>query len=185
MGILTSMFGRAFGVPPAVGRVDREDSFVDVTLPITEQRWAKDGALTVIARGKINQQTVSFAVDLSSTWKRQSSEGSPIIVYWGNGYIRSVGAESDAFLSLLAKEYNLASPGQMVPRAQITMAGLNNDPTDLRKNPAKIKIFFESGNDASYGEAFINIDLGNRVLEFRDKDPEYHQGILLSLGRGT
>ena len=51
--------------------------------------------------------------------------------------------------------------------------------------PAKIKIFFEAGGEASYGEAFINIDLGSKVLEFRDKDPEYHQGIVSSLGGGT
>lgn len=60
--------------------------------------------------------------------------------------------------------------------------GLDNDPGDLRTNPAKIKVFFEAGGEDSYGEAYINIDLGNEILEFRDKDPEYHQGILSSLG---
>jgi len=185
MGVLASIFGRAFGAEPPSGRIDREDDFVDVTLPIAEHRWAKDGSLTVIARGNVNSKTVSLAVDLGPEWKAQPIEDTPIIVYWGKGHIRSVGPESDAFLSLLAHEYALPAPEHMAARVEITMAGMDSDPSDLRATPAKIKIFFEAGGDASYGEAFINIDLGSKVLEFRDKDPEYHQGIVSSLGGGT
>lgn len=185
MGVLASIFGRSFGSEPPSGRIDREDDFVDVTLPIAEHRWAKDGALTVIARGRIKDKAVSFAVDLEPEWKPQPIEDTAITVYWGKGYIRSLGVESDAFLSLLAQEYGLPSQERMVPRVEITMAGMDNDPRHLRETPAKIKIFFEAGGESSYGEAYINIDLGSKTLEFRDKDPEYHQGILSSLGGGT
>ncbi len=185
MGVLASIFGRAFASEPPSGHIDREDDFVDVTLPIAEHRRAKDGSLTVIARGNVSGKAVSFAVDLGPEWKPQPIEDASITVYWGKGHIRSVGPESDAFLSLLAHEYSLPAPGHMAPRVEITMAGMNSDPSHLRTAPAKIKIFFESGGDASYGEAFINIDLGNNILEFRDKDPEYHQGILSSLESGT
>ncbi len=185
MGVLASIFGRAFGSEPPSGRIDREDDFVDVILPIAEHGWAKDGSLTVIARGAVNGKAVSFAVDLGPEWKPQPIEDTPITVYWGKGHIRSVGPESDAFLSLLAHEYALPAPKHMATRAEITMAGMDSDPSELRTAPAKIKIFFEAGGEASYGEAFINIDLDNKILEFRDKDPEYHQGIVSSLGGGT
>ena len=185
MGVLASIFGRAFGSEPPSGRIDREDNFVDITLPIAEHKWAKDGSLTVIARGNVNDKAVSFAVDLAPEWKPQTLEDTPITVYWGKGHIRSVGPESDVFLSLLAHEYTLPSPKHMAARVEITMAGMDSDPSNLRTTPAKIKIFFEAGGEASYGEAFINIDLGNKVLEFRDKDPEYHNGIVSSLGGGT
>ena len=185
MGALASIFGRAFASEPSPGRIDREDDFVDVVLPIAEHRWAKDGSLSVIARGNVNGKTVSYAVDLEPEWRPQPIEGTPITVYWGKGHLRSVGPESDEFLALLAGEYALAAPERMAPRVEITMAGMDTDPSDLRTVPAKIKIFFEAGGEASYGEAFINIDLDSKVLEFRDKDPEYHQGIVSSLGGGT
>ena len=185
MGVLASIFGRAFGSEPPSGRVDRDEGFVDVILPIAEQKWGKDGSLTVIARGSVKNQVVGFAVDLAPEWKAQPVEDTPITIYWGKGSIRSVGAESDAFLALLANEYELPAKEHMATRTEITLAGMDNDPRDLRTTPAKIKIFFETGGEASYGEAFINIDLGNKTLEFRDKDPEYHQGIVLSLGSGT
>ena len=95
------------------------------------------------------------------------------------------GTESDAFLTLLANEYELPAKKRMANRAEITMAGMDNNPSELRTKPAKIKIFFEAGDEASYGEAFINIHLGNETLAFRDKDAECHQGIVVFLGSGT
>lgn len=185
MGILSSSFGHAFGSEPTSGRIDREDDFVDVTLPIAEHKWAKDGSLSVIARGSIKDKIVSFAVDLDSDWNPQPIEDTPITVFWGKGHIRSVGPESDAFLALLAQEYGLSAKAHMAPRVEVTMAGMDSDPSDLRTTPARIKIFFEASGEDSYGEAFINIDLGSKTLEFRDKDPEYHQGIVTSLADGT
>lgn len=181
MGVLASIFGRALASEPPSGRIVREDGFVDVVLPIAEHRWAKNGALTVIARGRFNGEAVSFAVDLAPEWKPQPIDDT-VSIYWGAGHIRSIGPESDAFLSLLAREYALPAPKHMAARVAITMAGIGDDPGELRTTPAMIKIFFEAGGEASYGEAFINIDLDGKVLEFRDKDPEYHQGILSSLG---
>ena len=137
MGVLASIFGRAFGSEPPSGGIDREDDSVDITLPIAEHRWAKDGALTVIARGSINGKTASLAVDLAPEWNPQPIEDTPITVYWGKGHIRSVGPESDAFLSLLAKEYALPPPQHMVARVAITMAGMDSDPRDLRTTPGQ------------------------------------------------
>jgi len=185
MGLLASIFGRAFASEPLSGRVERDEEFVDVILPIAEQKWGKDGSLTVIARGLVNGKIVSFAVDLAPEWKAQPIEDTQITVYWGKGHIRSMGSESDAFLALLAHEYELTAKEHMATRTEITMAGMDSDPSELRTTPAKIKIFFEAGGENEYGEAFLNVDLGSKIIEFRDKDPEYHQGIVKSLGGGT
>src|SRR3546814_8152484 len=58
--------------------------------------------------------------------------------------------------------------------------GAEQQPTGSARREADAEGFFEHGAEANYGEAFINIDLGAGVLEFRDKDPEYHAGILAS-----
>ncbi len=181
MGFFTGIFGNAFASEALPGRVDREDAFVDITLPIASHTWKKDGTLTLTARGIINGETVGFSVELEPQWKEQKEKDLPIIIYWGNGHIRSVGEESDRFLSLLCHEYAIPYASGMNPRTDISMVSFGIDPHELNNTPAKIKIFFESGDSEDYGEAFINIDLNNKIIEFRDKDPEYHHGIIASL----
>lgn len=159
---------------------------MDIDLPVADCRYTKDGTLTVLARGKIDGQTIAIAVDLGNEWKEQIVEGAELTIYWGNGHIRSTGHESDAFLGLLAKEYGIAETTQkMSPRTTLTMAGLNSDPRVIKTSRAAIKVFFEHNGEDNYGEAFINIDLANKVLEFHDKDPEYHNGIFSSLSAGA
>ena len=184
MDISTSVFGQAFALKPRSVQIDREEDFVDITLPIVDHQWSEDGSLIVAARGEINSTVISFIVELESQWNPKKIEDTPITMYWGKGHMRSTGSESDAFLGLLAREYNLPSPAKMEVRTEITMGGMNCDPSLLATDPAMIKIFFESGGDEKYGEAFINIDLDTKTLQFRDKDPEYHSGILSSLGCG-
>lgn len=70
-------------------------------------------------------------------------------------------------------------------QTRITVAGLNSDPRAPKAGKITMKVFFEHGDQENYGEAFINIDLGAGILEFHDKDPEYHAGILASLAAGT
>jgi hypothetical protein len=184
MSILASIFGRAVASEPQAGQLVSEDGFVDIDLPI--YRYSKDGTLTVVARGKIDGQTIAIAVDLGSEWKEQVVEDAELTIYWGNGHIRSIGEESDAFLNVLAKEYGFSSAAKkMASRTTLTMAGLNSDPRDVKTSRATIKVFFEHNGKDNYGEAFINIDLTNKVLEFHDKDPEYHQGMISSLSAGT
>jgi hypothetical protein len=186
MSILASIFGRAVASEPQAGQLVSQDDFVDIDLPVSEHRYSKDGTLTVIARGTIKGRTVAIAVDLSSEWKEQVVEDAELTIFWGNGHIRSIGQESDAFLALLFEEYGISDAARkMAPRTTLTMAGLNSDPRDVETSPATMKVFFEHNGEDSYGEAFINIDLVNKVLEFHDKDPEYHQGIASSLSAGT
>lgn len=186
MRILASIFGRAVASEPQAGQLVKEGAFVDIHLPVSDYRYSKDGTLTVEARGKVHGQAISIVIDLGSEWKEQVVGDAELTIFWGNGHIRRTGQESDAFLALLAKEYGIAGVAKaMAPRTALTMAGLNSDPRDIKTSRATIKVFFEHNGDDNYGEAFINIDLVNKMLEFHDKDPEYHQGIVSSLSLGS
>lgn len=184
-GVLATFLGCAPNAVTRDGQVERSEGYVDISLPITEHRWSKDGSLTLTARGVVEAVLVGFAVDLAPEWRPQPLDGVPITLYRGKGQIRSLGPGSDAFLALLFREYALPSRTKMLPQVDIAMVSVGTDPAELRVTPAKIKIFFQNFGEAGYGEAFINLDLRSMMLEFRDKDPEYHQGILLSLGGGS
>lgn len=186
LGIIASIFGRSFASEPPAGTLAREEGFVDIVLPIASQRVSSDNSLTVVGRGKIEGKAVALAVDLGGEWKVQEVEDTELTIYWGMGTVRSVGSESDSLLGLLAQEYGSPpSHRTMSARTRVTVAALNSDPRAPHAGKLTMKVFFEHGAEANYGEAFINIDLGASVLEFRDKDPEYHAGILASLTAGT
>ena len=178
---ISNIFGRAFAGDPPAGHIERDEDFVDVHLSILEQRWDKRGVLTLVARASIDGITVGFAIDIQPDWRPKLIDDTAITVYWGSGCIRRIGADSDRFVKLLAREFGLPDKGPMSPRVEVTLAGLGNDPREIRTMPANIKIFFETGGPESYGEAFIVVDLARQTLEFRDKDPEYHPGLLSAL----
>ncbi len=182
MSIISSIFGRLVASDAPEGVLLREDGLVDIDLPVSSRRFASNGALTVVGRGRIEGETVALAIELEPEWNVQTVEDVALTLYWGHGAVRSVGPESDALLKLLAREYGVGHDvSTMALRTPVTVTGLNSDPRLAKSQKLTLKVFFEHGAAQNYGEAFINVDLPNGVLEFHDKDPEYHNGILASL----
>lgn len=131
-------------------------------------------------------ETIALAFDLGPDWQVQEVEGGELTLYWGHGSVRSVGPESDALLGLLAREYGAGRQAlAMATRTPVTVVGLNSDPRSAKTQKIMMKVFFEHGAEENYAEVFINLDLPGGVLEFHDKDAEYHEGILASLGSGV
>lgn len=185
MSALSSVFGFDPESKPPQGRLDREEEFVDISLPVAAHRRMSDGAVQVVARGTIQGTTIGIAIELAAEWVSKPIEDAPITLYWGHGRLVSIGSESDAFLALLAREYGMPAPRRMAGRIEVTMVGMNDDPSNLLDSAAKVKAFFDKGPEGHYGEVFINVDLQAGALEFRDKDAEYHAGILSSLAQSS
>lgn len=180
--ILAAFVGTSTGGTAMPGQITSEDGFVDVELPINSFHFDKDGALQLSASGIVEGRRVGFDLDIDSKWKVQKPDNVPITIHWGSGIIRSIGEESDAFLSLLAEKYgNGKDAFRMVREVSVTTAMMEGAPATMNEKPFKMKVFFEHGGEDKYAEIFINIDIVKKRLEFRDKDPEYHAGILASL----
>jgi hypothetical protein len=181
-GLLARFAGTASSTTAAPGEIISEDGFVDVELPVISRQFDKDGMVRLSAIGIVEGRRVGFGLDIDSQWKMQKPDDVPITIYWGSAVIRSLGEESDTFLSLLAEKYGGdQDTKRMVQNVSVTVAMLDGAPDTMSKKPFKMKIFFEQGGQDKYAEIFINVDLENKKLEFRDKDPEYHRGILASL----
>lgn len=167
------------------GQITSEGGFVDVELPINSFQLDKDGAIQLSTSGIIDGRRIGFGLYIGPKWKVQKPDNVPITIHWGGAAIRSTGEESDAFLSLLAEKYgNGSSALRMGREVSVTTAMLEGAPASMDKKPLKMKVFFEHGGEDKYAEIFINVDMKKMKLEFRDKDPEYHPGILASLKSG-
>lgn len=180
--ILAAFVGTSTGGTAAPGQITSDDGFVDVELPISNVKLDKEGTIQLSALGIVEGRRVGFDLDIDSKWKVQKPDNVPITIHWGSAIVRSMGEESDAFLSLLAEKYgNGQGSLRMVRAVSVTAAMLEGDPATMKERPFKMKVFFEHGGKDKYAEIFINVDIEKKQLEFRDKDPEYHRGILASL----
>lgn len=181
--ILAGLFGVLFGRSAGKGSVSLEDGFVDIGLPIVEFRREPDGLVLVTARGEVRGRNVGFAVDIVPGWKEQRTDAREIVFYWGWARLRSIGAQSDAFVRLLAELYARPAPRAVMPdRVDAEAAGLLNDPALVLEHPTKMKLFFRPDSEQDYAEVFLNIDIPEKKLEFREKDPEYREPLLRALG---
>jgi hypothetical protein len=104
----------------------------------------------------------------------------------GSARIRSIGAASDSFVALLARQYKLPAPAMtMVPTVDASVVGLEGDPAHVLSGMTKMKFFFfDSGPEDRYAELFINVDAKNHLLEFHEKDSDYRKPLLLALTKG-
>jgi hypothetical protein len=178
-----SIFSFAKAYPEVA--VNREEGFVDISIPIASCETLKDGSTRIVVRGDLDGRRVGFAMVLNPEWKATEIENTGQFFYWGSGSIVRTGKLTDEFLVQLAHLYgeqNKPTGANDVVRVEVV--GLANDPSRLLTSPTNMKVFLNSnGGEDLYGEIFINTDVPHGVLEFNEKDPEYRSPLLKSLAR--
>jgi len=158
-----------------------EQDFVDIDLPLTATDMDATGTYRAIGRGLIDGAPCGFAIRYETAWKPSTS--TDIDIRFGNAVLSSIGAPSDRFVALLEKLYKLPISGKpMVANVVVGVASLGTDPTQLGREAVRTKLFFYAdAAEDRYGEVFLNIDPQTKLIEFHDKDSDYHMGILRAL----
>jgi len=113
-------------------RVNREDDFVDLDLPLVSFSHNGDGSQQISGRGRYGDAIISFLVHLGPDWERQDVENGDLVFHWGKAELISAGAESDAFVQILDAAYGtqLYEAG-MRPRVPFLAVSLAGDPARL------------------------------------------------------
>jgi hypothetical protein len=125
---------------------------------------------------------VGFAVSLTSAWELQTLEDSKLPLYWGRAEIVSLGAESDAFLRAFDEVYGTnLNPLKMQDEVSYIAVSLEGDPAQVEHTSVKLKLFFESATEDRDADFYLNIDVKDSSVQFREKDTDYRRGIVLSL----
>ena len=167
-------------------RVESEEDFVDIDLPLVESVREPDGRILLRGRGNLSGARVALSVRLSRDWKAQKVEGADFYTYWGTAELESLGAESDSFTRALGELYGFKSSiASMPPNVEVQAVGLNDNPEMALDQAVKMKLFFAADNEDDYAEVYLNVDVGARTLAFHEKDLEYRQNLVRALGGST
>jgi len=186
LGIFATIFGRSSTALRPVRSVGEEGGFVDLDLPLAKFSWDDASPARAIARGTFEKRVLSFAVDVHPEWKAQPLEGGGGTFYWGRVMLRSLGSESDAFVALLARLYAQPTVARsMVKELTAEAVGLNSDPRQMKMLPVSMKLFFSSEVQERYAEVYLNIDVAAKLVQFREKDPEYRQNVVQALSESA
>ena len=162
-----------------------EEGFADFDFPLASAAQVDDGGWLISARGQLNKSTIGFDVRLGGEWKSQDVDDGAFTVFWGDGAIIRIGAESDNFCSLLQDKYQLTGTSQEMPDLVETMVvSLGTDPVRITEEPLKMKMFVEpEGDESEYAEFFLNVDLRGQVVQFHEKDNEYRENLIKAFCR--
>jgi hypothetical protein len=154
-----------------------DDGFVDLVLNIVDKKET-DSTIIFKVQGLHNADTVGLEISLKKNIKAGVVNGDMKNTFLSNGIsLRSLGKESDRFLTTLASLYNLKSKGEMRTDKMIfEVANLNETDVDYNSGQYRFKAFLQTDTDVP--ELFINFDFTNQLIALNEKDQEYRQGII-------
>ncbi len=156
-----------------------EEGFHDLTFSLVEREKLAAGGERLRARGLHRGAVVEFDVELGATWK--GADSPPIYVFSGVVTLKSVGNDASLVRVLDAVYGTKLAPKRMKKATKLAAIALEGNPSALDAGPVRMKVFYESGDEASGAEFFLNVDATKRIVELREKDEEYRMPLVRAL----
>lgn len=162
--------------------VSEEPEFVDLQLRITKYWQDEKKNHFCQVKGLWLENTVGFEIafrpDLQLGIVNGDIDNSRF--YKEGIKFYSIGSLSNNFIKALSVLYNTNNRHlKMVDKIDSTTFVLGGEPINFGSDYIRTKIFFDdTGEKGWYAEWYVNIDLKNKILELREKDPEYRENII-------
>lgn len=169
---------------------NHEEGFADLTFDIINVKKKLFGNLYIECVANDNGENVGFAVEIKKGMRGiQLKDGNLDPYTWTttiNGIkILYLNDYSDKFIKSLLKAYEFNDMDLKLNKVSPVECGcLTEEPADIENKKLDFKCFINSNcNTNLYAEFYINVDLPNKKLEFREKDIEYRENIIRYLSR--
>jgi len=156
------------------------EGWVDLAFFISSDQRASDGGRILRGSGRYKSTPVELTVKLGQDWRQAESITGTSWV--GEVHVLNDSPATGSLLKALAELY--AVPVASWTKRDSTFAGLSisGEPARLQAGPANMKLFFQATKNEDYAELYLNIDVGARRMELREKSPDYRSAILRALG---
>jgi hypothetical protein len=160
-----------------------DTSWHDLSFRIQQLGNLPNGGQLLRVAGTYRGATVALGVLLGPSWKEgRLGADVALVIYSGTVEIRSLGGQSDRFLTALDELYGTKQRAtRMGAQTEFAAISLGGDPAHLKAAPVKLKLFFESDDESRYAELYLNIDMGTGTVELAEKDPDYRTAIVRAL----
>lgn len=86
---------------------------------------------------------------------------------------------SNDFISSVSRLYGFEIANLRLKESVFIECGaLSGNPVNLQREEVQFKCFLEANDESRYAEFYINIDLPNKKLYLKEKDPDYRENII-------
>jgi hypothetical protein len=162
--------------------VSEDSDFIDLSFTITKY-WQDEHKNHICkVSGLWGNEIVGFEIAFRPDMRLGIIDGEVDKTrFYANGInLYSIGKESSSFIKALISLFKQNStPTRMNDKITSTAFILGGNPENINSEYIKTKVFFDDLDENNlYSEWYINIDLKNKVLELREKDPEYRLNIV-------
>jgi hypothetical protein len=168
--------------------VDRQDSLIDITLPVISKSCDTQAGCVVETDGLYNGQptglTVIFAPGMRPSTFTDRVETTQVFPKNAGITLVAEGPRGTSLVHLLANSYgNPAHRVNLPVTIPMTAIAFEGNPADIQTQPLKFKIMHPSAKDApQYFELFINTDLAKNQVKLSEKETGYRPAILGAFG---
>lgn len=142
---------------------------------VTEQDW-----LRLHAQAGVSGDVVGFGLEFERSGWERDQVSADIWFDHGRGRVFSTGAESDVFASFLSREIGDGNDDRFVGLIETDVVMLNSRPEAMLTEWCYTKFFLGEPDD-SESQVFINFDVPNGLVEFKEKDLDYRPNLLAEL----
>ncbi|MBS1715546.1 MAG: hypothetical protein JST30_14555 [Armatimonadetes bacterium] len=116
-------------------------------------------------------------------WRKvQPQPDDPQLTVWaGRGHLAITGDEGERFVHSVFTRAGQLQKNRKPPEAvYFAVMALNSDPSQMRVSPIAMKLFFgeEEAEGVPYAEAYLNVDVPHRRLQFNEKATDYRTDLL-------
>lgn len=163
---------------------NQEEGFADLTFDIITYKKKLFGNIYIECAGNDNGKTIGFGLELKKGMNGISNNDMRTWHTYPDGIkISFIKNLSEEFIESLTKSYELKHTNlKLKKETTIECGSLTKNPLDYKNKEVQFKCFLDSTNEKNiYAELYINIDLPNKKLYFKEKDISYRENIIKNL----
>jgi hypothetical protein len=161
--------------------VDTEPGFADLTFAVS---IATSGSVRqYLGTAKHGGIEVRLSAELHGPWiAGRLDQDVNLVVYRGRVDLIRTDGRSDNLVQVMDSLFGTGfGVLKMTNRIALSAVSLAGDPAHPELGLVKLKLFHGDEMADGYAEAYLNLDLGGRKMQLREKDPAYRATLLRAL----
>ena len=159
---------------------DVKEGWFHYSFDITEARISERGWLHIEAKAFAEGTVAGFGLEFEQSDWQHDQVHKEIWFDYGRGAIFSLGAESDRFASFLSYELGVGHAARFVEMIETDVVMINSFPEAMLTKRCNTKFFFGDDDD-SESQVFINFNVPQSLVEFREKDLDFRPALVRQL----
>lgn len=159
---------------------NEDECFVDFSFDIINIKKKLMGGIILECAACDNGKNVGFCLEIKNNMRGIANNDFGTFCTYPKGMklIYQNGLSND-FISSALRLYGFATADlKLKESAYIECGALSGNPMNLQKEEVQFKCFLEANDENKYAEFYINIDLPNKKLYLKEKDPNYRENII-------